>query len=688
LILVSNFIQMKCIMFLITSEIAFLCYLFLVSSPAFSQEITIYGTVSNLDLAPLSGVKVKVNNNNLYYQQVKTYVNPVLPGDHPDPTLLKVGDDFYHCGSSFHITPYLPVYHSKDMVHWEMIGRVLLPSKVNWVSDHPSGGVWQGAITYFYGSYWIFFSSDGQWFCKAKSPAGPWSDPVQVQTNSETGNLGYDNSIFIDDDGTPYMVIKNGQKINRLQALGKDGQLRGKVINLDWINAKLQYSWAEGPVMCKRNGYYFYFPAGDVSGGQYVLRTKELTADSTKWERLGNFFKPVTDAKAGFRRPNHISAPLSLADGTWWTLGQSYETYPGDDWSGMGRQISLYPVIWEGNRPWGMAPTSQPIVKPDLPQSGILCRSVQSDDFDTDVLSADWHFLNKKAAAGYSLSDRKGWIRLTPPNGERTHLLQKETDHYYTVVTKVDLDASESASKGGIYLTNGDQKAVLRFYTGYDIGKKIILNFDTATRIVENRFGNVIWLKLERYEHLLTGYYSGDGQNWISSGAPVNTKNLDKAQPNFNSWVGTSLGLFSEGKPADFDFFICKDGYSTLPAIGYHNYFGIGTVQKNGTKAVTNTSENGGWLMISGVDLGRNTAKAIEITAVSGVQGMVEIWLDDLNTGKLVANIPVNKTGDKENHWQLFTQPVKDLCGHHDVFLKFPQNSKGEIVVQSIRFIK
>ena len=70
------------------------------------------------------------------------------------------------------------------------------------------------------------------------------------------------------------MVIKNGQKVNRIQALDRDGQLKGTVINLDWINAKLQYSWAEGPVMCKRNGYYFYFPAGDVSGGQYVLRTK------------------------------------------------------------------------------------------------------------------------------------------------------------------------------------------------------------------------------------------------------------------------------------------------------------------------------------------------------------------------------------------------------------------------------
>src|SRR5687768_6837678 len=89
------------------------------------------------------------------YQQVNTYVNPVLPGDHPDPTLLKVGDDFYHCGSSFHFTPYLPIYHSKDLVHWEEISRVVPTSLAGWITDRPSAGVWQGAITYFYGSFWI-----------------------------------------------------------------------------------------------------------------------------------------------------------------------------------------------------------------------------------------------------------------------------------------------------------------------------------------------------------------------------------------------------------------------------------------------------------------------------------------------------------------------------------------------------
>lgn len=620
------------------------------------------------------------------YQHVNTYVNPVLPGDHPDPTLLKVGNDFYHCGSSFHFNPYLPVYHSTDLVHWKVISRVVYPSNAaSFVADRPSGGIWQGAITYFYGSYWIYFSSGGQWFCKADSPHGPWSNPVQVKTNHITGPLGYDNSIFVDDDGKPYMVIKNGQKVNRIQALGKDGQLTDTVINLDWVNAKLQYSWAEGPVMCKRNGWYFYFPAGDVTGGQYVLRTRELTADSTKWERLGDFFKPITDPEVGFRRPNHISAPLQLADGTWWTLGQSYEMYGSDDWSGKGRQTSLYQVIWEDDRPWGVAPTTQPLVKPNLPQSGILWRSVQSDDFNHHELSYNWHFINRKSATSYSLTERKGWVRIKPDT-TLNHLLQKETDHYYSAVTKIDFNATDSSQKAGLYLTNGNQRVTIKLYSSYDKGKKIVFRCDTAVRSISNTMGSVVWLKIERNLHQLSGYCSADGKKWISLGNPVNAVSLDKVQPDYNSWVGTSVGLFAEGKQADFDFFICKDGFSLMPAIGFSNYYGVKTVKNTNEKYVTNTSSEGGWLMLSGVEFGEQSPSAVEITLASSVNGEIEIWVDDLTDGKLIATVPVKATGRTD--WKVVSKAISEITGHHDVFLKFPKGKEGRINIKSLQFKK
>lgn len=626
------------------------------------------------------------SDSSIFYDQVRTYINPVLPGDHPDPTMVKAGDDFYHCGSSFHFTPYLPVYHSKDMVHWEVISRVVPPSRAVFVNDKPSAGIWQGAITYFYDSWWIYFSSGGQWFCKAASPYGPWSEPVRVHTNPTTGDLGYDNSIFVDDDGKPYMVIKNMQKVNRIQALGRDGQLTDTVINLDWINAKLQYSWAEGPVMCKRNGFYYYFPAGDVSGGQYVLRATELTADSTKWVRLGDFFKPVTDKTTGFRRPNHISAPLQLADGTWWTVGQSYEKPDGDDWSGTGRQTALYPVIWEGDRPWGLAPASTPILRPALQQGGIPWRSVHSDDFDSDTLGLGWHFLTRKAAGAYSLAARKGWVRLAPDSG-RTHLMQKETDHSYAVITRVDLDAKDTAAKAGIYLCNGDQHVFVRLYTGFDGSKKIFFSMDTAMRSIPNNSGSIVWLKIVREEHALTGYYSKDGNTWTRVGAPISAVKLDKAQPNFNSWVGTSVGLFAEGRPADFDLFVCKDGFTPMAATAYSNFYGVEKVKSAGGEMVTNTSAYGGWLMISGVDLGRgkNGPLQVKVQASSVKGGELELWVDDLRTGKKIATIPVQATGDS---WVSCIAKVSQVSGSHDVFVKFPAGIARSISIKDIQFVK
>ncbi len=618
------------------------------------------------------------------YNSVQTYVNPVLPGDHPDPTVFKYGKDFYHCGSSFHFTPYMPVYHSTDMVHWKIISRVLQPAQAAFVTDRPSAGTWQGALTYFYGSFWIYFSANGQWFSKAQSPEGPWTVPVQVKGNPQTGPLGYDNSIFVDDDGKPYMVIKNGQKVNRLQALGTDGQLTDTVINLDWINAKLQYSWAEGPVMCKRNGIYYYFPAGDVSGGQYVLKATELTADSTKWTRLGNFFKPITDTSVGFKRPNHITAPMQLEDGSWWTLGQSYEKYTGDDWSGSGRQTSLYPVTWEGDRPWGMAPTSQPIPLPGLPASNIHWRSVTSDYFDKPELNPAWHFLTKKAAKMYALNSTIGKITLNTDSGQ-THLLQKETDHYYSISTVVNTAATSPNVAAGLYITNGNATKTAKLSSTFDSGKIIRFEVDSIFASIPNTFGKNVHLKIERRMHMLSAFASADGKAWKAIGKPMSAANIDKTQPNYNSWVGTSVGLFAVGSPAEFDFFVSRSARSPLPAVGYSNYYGIKKTSADADAQVTTTTDNGGWIMISGVDFGTASPKKINLNGYAGTPAKIEIWVDDLTTGTRLGQATLSKSLDGK--MSAASAPISPVTGQHDLFIQIPPSKAGSIRLRDIHFI-
>ena len=216
----------------------------------------------------------------------KSYMNPVIPGDHPDCTLSRIGKDFYTTGSSFNPTPV--IYHSTDLVHWEAVAQPVSESWSNY-GDKPGGGCWGGQIVYYNGEYWDFFSKDNtMYFVKAPKPAGLWSEPVMVKNPSTINyGLGYDNSIFIDDNNKWYLVVKNGRPNNGFVELAKDGQPTGIVYNLNWLNPdpSFPYSWAEGPVMWKYNGYYFYSFARDLAGGQKVMRSKVLTADQVV---LGN----------------------------------------------------------------------------------------------------------------------------------------------------------------------------------------------------------------------------------------------------------------------------------------------------------------------------------------------------------------------------------------------------------------
>ena len=463
------------------------------------------------------------SNPTLYYNFQETFINPILPGDHPDPSLLKVGDDFYASGSCFHFTPYSPILHSKDLVHWEVLSRVV-PS--NWSglnSSAPSAGVWGGTLSYFFNSYWYYFSNTaggGQYFCKATSPSGPWSAPVKVNTTTETGAIGYDNSIFVDEDGTPYMLIKPGQFVNRIQKIGTNGHLTGSIINLDWVNTGKKYSWAEGPVMCKRNGWYYYFVAGNVAGGQYVLRSKTLTSDSLSWQAMGNFFETVSDANVMFRNPNHITQPFMLADSTWWTISHSYENLSSDSWDGKGRQGLLHQIVWDANgKPTGKAASTSPSIKPALQSAAIPWKLPRSDQFDSEVLKLCWHFLSPLQATKYSLKLRPGWVTLIP-GADSCHLLQKDAGHNYMLVTRVLAPCTANGQAAGLYLTNGNMTKTVKLTTGYNNGKKLSFSLLTTSFEVPNELGDTVWLRLERKEHLLTASYSAEGRGLDAVGKP------------------------------------------------------------------------------------------------------------------------------------------------------------------------
>lgn len=622
------------------------------------------------------------------YSVVSTYMNPIIPSDFPDITLLKDGNDFYACGSSFHFTPYCAIYHSTDLVHWEVISRAVQPTWSGLASDAPGNGLWEGAITKFYGSYWLYFSntaSGGQFFTKANSPCGPWSTPVKVKTTATTGAIGYDNSIFVDDDGTPYMLIKNGKFTNKIQQVGRDGHLTGDAINLEWINRDGKYSWAEGPVMCKRNGWYYYIMAGNVAGGQWALRTKDLHADSTQWQELGKFFADVTDRSLSLGSPNHASQPFELADGTWWCLSHCYEKPISGDWGGKGRQCMLHQVMWDENgKPTASAPISSALLSPKLRNSGIHSCLPSSDSFSQPKLNLFWYFLNAEASKCYSLTSRKGWLRLTPGSGS-AHLLQKDAAHYSTVVTHVDVNTKSEGDEAGLYITNGNQSSTVALVSAYHQGKKIIFRFNSTVFEVNNTIGNELWLKLIRKEHIIEGLYSKDNRSWTSMGS-VDVTSLDQSQMNYNSWVGNSNGLYTKNVIADFDSFSFNDAFTEQPAISYLNAFGVATKTNTFGKTVGNTTNKGGWLMLGGLDLGSANTPAtdIEVSASTTEKCSLEIWIDDIGRqGRKIATVKL--PAGKVNGLTKIKATIAATYGQHDVYIKYNCPS-GTADLYSVKF--
>lgn len=136
------------------------------------------------------------------FSQQKTFSNPIIPGFHPDPSICRVGDDFYLVTSSFEWFPGLPIYHSKDLMNWEQIGHVLnRPSQLQMkVGMKNSAGLWAPTIRYHQGKFYVICTAQqagGNFFVTADKPEGPYSEPTFL-----TDAPGIDPSLFFDDDGT------------------------------------------------------------------------------------------------------------------------------------------------------------------------------------------------------------------------------------------------------------------------------------------------------------------------------------------------------------------------------------------------------------------------------------------------------------------------------------------------------
>ncbi|MBN2092827.1 family 43 glycosylhydrolase [candidate division KSB1 bacterium] len=624
----------------------------------------------------------------------QTYMNPVIPGDHADCTLSRIGNDFYTTGSSFNVTPV--IYHSTDLVHWEAITQ---PVSASWsgYGDAAGGGCWGGHIVLYNGEYWHFFSrANTMHFVKAPDPKGPWSMPVKVNNPVRLPyTLGYDNSIFIDDDNKWYLVVKNGQPNNSIVELGTDGQPTGVVYNLNWLNPgpSYPYSWAEGPVIWKYKGYYYYSFARDLGGGQKVMRSKTLTADASAWEMLGDFFNENDPQKGTslFTSPNHASPVIMLDDSTFWVM---HPLYAKGEWQGQGRQGLLNQVRYHANdKPVADYPINQPFTAPKLPSSGIPWMVPKSDFFTSNTLHPEWSFLGYTAANKLSLTERPGWLRLSAKSRFKANtVIKNDGEHNYSLITRLDFNAKSTTDEAGLWIMRGDEKMFVKIVSSLALdGKKVIIfSFEKTKYEVENTIGDTLWLKLVRINHKISAYFSRNGANWSEVGGAIDISEID-AYYDYSTFTGTRQGLYVRGtSDAWFDLYIYRDAYTSILAECPANQYGTSRTYISQGYVLDNIHAND-WALYAGVEFGNaeydKISDSLKVIAACGSNGgSVEVWLDSLETGVKIAECAINNTGSWRT-FQTFISVTKPVSGRHDVYLKFTGTGTAKLFqLQSLCF--
>ena len=353
----------------------------------------------------------------------KKLKNPIIPGYYPDPTICRVGDDFYLACSSFEMSPGIPIFHSKDLAHWKQIGNAMTMENGFHVEKNTLvGGVMAPTLRYYDGLFYIIntnFSDKGNYIITAEDPAGPWSEPHWL-----TDVPGIDASIFFDNDGQAYImgtgdVWDNGAggKERGIWLAKYDMEhfkMAGEPVTI--FNSALRVgSSPEAPHLYHIGDYYYLIIAEGGTEHYHavmVARSKEIFGFYE-----GNPANPVmTHRHMGFTSPiinvGHADF-VDLPDGSWYAVMLASRLID-KEYKNLGRETFICPVVWEREWPLFSPETGKIEWEYDAPASlpwTIEETKKTTYDFDTEELEPEWVCLGTPYEKFYSIQDSKLSIR-------------------------------------------------------------------------------------------------------------------------------------------------------------------------------------------------------------------------------------------------------------------------------------
>lgn len=406
------------------------------------------------------------------------YQNPILKGFYPDPSICRIGSDYYMVTSTFEYFPGVPIFHSKDLVNWKQIGHVLSrPSQLNLDSVRISGGIYAPTIRYHNGTFYMITTligtkQGGNFFVTAKSPAGPWSDPQWLPKEA----IGIDPSLFFDDDGKVYYT-GNKKPINQAQET-RYRQIWLQQVDLEKRTFVGERSIileegalhgahnAEAPHIYKKDGYYYLVIAEGGTADNHavtIFRSKNINGPYE-----GNKKNPIlTHRHLGVNYPITATGHADFVEtqnGEWWMVLLGIRKYGGLHYN-LGRETFLAKIEWQDGWPIvnpGEGKVLAQQLKPNLPEFNITQENLR-DDFSADTLFYYWNFLRTPRTDFWSLSKRKGFLRLQLGKAQVTALAapsfvgRRQQDSSFTAETSLQFNPKkENELAGMVLMMNGN----------------------------------------------------------------------------------------------------------------------------------------------------------------------------------------------------------------------------------------
>ncbi len=503
------------------------------------------------------------------------YLNPIIAGFYPDPSICRKGDTYYLVNSSFSFYPGVPIFKSKDLVNWIQIGHVLdRPSQLNLTNQGISQGIFAPAIEYnpHNDTFYMITTSAygiGNFFVKSKDPEKGWSDPILLPEID-----GIDPSFFFDSDGKGYIVHNAApkgtpdweqQRAIRLYEFDvKTDKITGKYKEILRGGTRIERKpiWIEGPHMYKINGYYYLMCAEggtDTDHSEVVLRSK------TPWG-------PFEEAKANpiltqrdlsDNRPERVTCAghadlIQTPKGDWWAVFLASRPYE-ENLINTGRETFLLPVTWKDGfpeiLPQGKAiPTvvnKAGLSTTKYPMTGNF---EYNEEFNSPKLDNSWIYVRTPKEQFYTLENGKLNIKPLPVNIEErkslSAIFRRQQHLSFEVETQLEFTPASEKDFAGITFFQNEAYHLVAGKTIINGVPSVVLNrvekdtlSRTAIKLSPKEAASPLFLKVIGKGRYYDFLYSTDGKSWKTLYANADAANLSTRRS--GGFIGTCIGLYA-----------------------------------------------------------------------------------------------------------------------------------------------